>query len=96
MNKSISHPTMFCLLVGHFFSAQANEFEVRGNIEIQGRFFYEQPLYNSQHDSQLSLAAAPEFFWSWNDGDDSLEFVPSARLDQHDSERTHIDRKSVV
>jgi len=90
-NKWFHHPTMFCLLVGHFFSAQANEFEARGNIEIQGRFFYEDPLYPSQHDSQLSMAAAPEFFWSWNDNQDSLEFVPSARVDQYDDERTHMD-----
>ena len=85
------HPTMICLLVGHFFSAQANEFEVRGNIEIQGRFFYEDSLFPTQHDSQLSLAAAPEFFWEWNGGNDSVEFVPSARVDQHDDERTHTD-----
>jgi len=91
MKKSIFHPTMFCLLVGHFFSVQANEFEVRGNIELQGRFFYEDALYNSQHDNQISLAAVPEFYWSWNDGNDSFEFVPSARVDQHDSERTHVD-----
>lgn len=90
-NKWFHHPTMFCLLVGHFFSAQANEFEVRGNIEVQGRFFYEDPLSPEQHDSQLSMAAAPEFFWSWNDNQDSLEFVPSARVDQHDEERTHMD-----
>jgi hypothetical protein len=82
---------MFCLLVGHFFTANANEFEVRGNIEIQGRFFVEDALFPTQHDQQLSLAAAPEFFWSWNDNKDSLEFVPSARVDQHDSERTHVD-----
>lgn len=90
-NKWFHHPTMFCLLAGHFFSAQANEFEVRGNIEVQGRFFYEDPLFTEQHDSQLSMAAAPEFFWSWNDNQDSLEFVPSARVDQHDEERTHMD-----
>lgn len=69
----------------------ANEFEARGNIELQGRFFTEDALYPSQHDEYLSLAAAPEFFWRWNDGNDSFEFVPSARIDQHDDERTHSD-----
>ncbi|MGB0495564.1 MAG: hypothetical protein ACPGJI_04340, partial [Kangiellaceae bacterium] len=98
MLKKFHHPTMFCLLVGHFFITllsstivQANEFEVRGNFEIQGRFFYEEALNPKQHDQQLSLAAAPEFFWSWNDDRDSLEFVPSARVDQYDNERTHFD-----
>ncbi|PCI64979.1 MAG: hypothetical protein COB38_12025 [Gammaproteobacteria bacterium] len=89
---------MFRLLGGVFFIlssllsvVEANEFEVRGNFEVQGRFFYEDALFATQHDQQLSVAAAPEFFWSWNDGDDSFEFVPSARVDQYDSERTHID-----
>ncbi len=91
MKKLLHHPTMFCLLVGHFLSAQANEFEVRGNIEVQGRFFYEDPLSPTQHDNQISFAAAPEFFWSWNDNTDSFEFIPSARVDQYDDERTHVD-----
>lgn len=97
MLKKFHHPTMLALLVGAFFSAFsinnliANEFEVRGNIEIQGRFFYEEPLFQSQNDQQLSLAAAPEFFWSWNDGNDSFEFVPFSRVDQYDDERTHSD-----
>ncbi len=98
MFKKFHHPTMFCLLAGHFFisltflsTVEANEFEVRGNFEVQSRFFYEDPLFSSQHDQQLSVAAAPEFFWSWNNSDDSFEFVPSARVDQYDSERTHID-----
>ncbi len=98
MFKKFHHPTMFCLLGGIFFIlstslsiVKANEFEVRGNFEVQGSFFYEDALFSSQHDQQLSLAASPEFFWSWNGGDDSFEFVPFARIDQHDSERTHGD-----
>lgn len=69
----------------------ANEFEIRGNVELQARFFTEDALFSTQHDSYFSAAAAPEFYWSWNDGKDSLEFVPSARVDQHDDERTHMD-----
>ena len=53
--KRIHHPSMFCLLVGHFFIANANEFEVRGNIEVQGRFFTEEALFPSQHDQQMKL-----------------------------------------
>jgi len=80
-----------CLTVGFTNLAGASEFEVRGNLELQGRFFIEDALFPSQHDTDFSLAAAPEFFWSWNNGDDSLEFVPSLRVDQHDDERTHGD-----
>lgn len=91
----MNHNSIYSTLViaGIFLTSnvQANEFETRGNIEIQGRFFYEDPLSPSQHDEQISLAAAPEFYWSWNDGNDSFEFVPSARVDQYDDERTHMD-----
>ncbi|WP_444997769.1 hypothetical protein [Aliikangiella sp. IMCC44359] len=72
-------------------SISAVEFEVRGNAEVQGRFFNEEALHSSQHDSYFSLAFMPELFWSWNDGNDSFEFIPSARWDQHDDERTHAD-----
>ncbi|TQV89727.1 hypothetical protein [Aliikangiella coralliicola] len=91
MNQKLILSAVSCLTAGFFNSAAANEFEVRGNIELQGRFFVEDALFPTQHDTYFSLAAAPEFFWSWNDGNDSFEFVPSARIDQHDDERTHSD-----
>ncbi|MET1256889.1 hypothetical protein [Aliikangiella maris] len=77
--------------LGGTANVQADEFEMRGNVELQGRFFLEDALYPTQHDTDFSLALAPEFFWSWNDGNDTLEFFPSVRIDQHDDERTHGD-----
>ena len=91
MNKKFLLSAVSCLTAGFINSVAANEFEVRGNIELQGRFFIEDPSFPTQEDYYLSAAAAPEFFWSWNDGNDSFEFVPSARVDQHDDERTHMD-----
>jgi hypothetical protein len=91
MNKKLTLSALALIASALVNTTQANEFEVRGNIELQGRFFIEDPLFQSQHDEYLSVAAAPEFFWSWNNGDDSIEFVPSARIDQHDDERTHSD-----
>lgn len=91
MRNKLVLSAVSCLIAGFINSAAASEFEVRGNIELQGRFFVEDALFPTQHDTVFSLAAAPEFFWSWNDGADSFEFVPSARVDQHDDERTHMD-----
>ncbi len=79
------------LFLSGLTTVEANEFEMRGNIEIQSRIFLENTTNEKQHSSQSSLAAVPEFFWSWNNGDDLFEFVPSARIDQHDKERTHAD-----
>ena len=58
-------------------SVAANEFEVRGNIELQNRYFIEDPLFPTQENNYLSVAAAPEFFWSWNNGDDSFDYTIS-------------------
>ncbi len=91
MKKKLILSALTIGLISSFSQLQANEFEVRGNIELQGRFFLEDPSFQTQHDTYLSLAAAPEFLWQWNDGNDSLEFIPSARVDQHDDERTHTD-----
>ncbi len=91
MKNNLFRSTIFCLLVGHFFSLHANEFEARGNFELQERYFFQDPLFASQANRQLSFAATPEFFWSWNENQDSFEFVPFARIDQQDSERTHYD-----
>jgi hypothetical protein len=33
----------------------------------------------------------PEFYYEWSGGDQSILFVPFARLDQHNGERTHFD-----
>lgn len=72
-------------------SSLANDVEIKGNVELQARYFIEDALFPSQHNSDLSLAIAPEFFLSTNDGDDLFEFVPFVRVDQHDDERTHSD-----
>jgi hypothetical protein len=91
MNRKIILPVVGMIASALAITAQANEFEIRGNIEFQGRFFIEDSLFPSQHNEYISVAAAPEFFWSWNNGSDSFEFVPSARVDSHDDERTHSD-----
>jgi len=96
MNKKFLLSAVSCLTAGFMNSVAANEFEVRGNIELQNRYFIEDPLFPTQENNYLSVAAAPEFFWSWNNGDDSFEFVPSARVDQHDDERTHMDIRELA
>jgi len=65
--------------------------EFRGNLEAQLRLFQQSALSADQASSTLSVAATPEFYYSWNDQQDSLELVPFARADQHDTQRTHAD-----
>ena len=96
MNNRFLLSAVPCLMAGFTHSVAANEFEVRGNIELQNRYFIEDPLFQTQQNNYLSLAAAPEFFWRWNEGKDSFEFIPSARVDQHDDERTHMDIREMA
>jgi len=77
---------LYLVSIPHSF---AQEFS--GNIALEGRLFPESPLSDVQHGSSLSLSLKPELFFDWDDGYQSLLFVPFFRLDQYDDERTHFD-----
>lgn len=78
-------------LMLNILSTQLQAVELRGNFEFQSRLFTQDASFPTQHNEDISLAAVPEFFWSWNEDNDSFEFVPSLRLDQQDANRTHGD-----
>lgn len=79
---------LLLLLAGHATPALA---EISGDVGVEARAFFHDPLDSRQHDAGLSIYVAPEFYTDWDDGDQRLVFAPFARLDQHDSERSHID-----
>jgi hypothetical protein len=70
--------------------------EWSGYIAAEARYFDNDPLDNRQHNSNASLSIQPEYYREWNNGDDSILFVPYLRLDEHDSERTHFDIRELV
>ncbi len=59
-------------------------------MAIQGRFFPQAPLDPEQKRNSGSLAVQPEYYHEWENGS-SFTFVPFARIDSADSERTHFD-----
>jgi hypothetical protein len=63
----------------------------RGNIAIQERFFFEDPVDPRQHGNNFSISAQPEMYHEWDDGSQALNFIPFVRLDQGDGKRTHAD-----
>ncbi|MDH5485425.1 MAG: hypothetical protein OEY43_09355 [Gammaproteobacteria bacterium] len=67
--------------------------EWSGNLSVQSRLFFDEPLAvnSQQHDQYLSVAARPELYHSWDDDTQSITFTPFVRLDQHDKERSHTD-----
>lgn len=67
----------------------ANEWS--GDISLQSRHFSEDALLPSQFNEYGSVAIKAEWFHGWDDGKQSITFVPFTRWDQHDEERTHSD-----
>ena len=72
-------------------SAVALEVEFSGVIAAEGRIFPNDGRFPGQHGHNGSLYVKPELYMEWDDGDQSFLFVPFARLDQGDSNRTHVD-----
>ncbi|WP_016954422.1 hypothetical protein [Catenovulum agarivorans] len=72
------------------------EFELRGYVGAEARYYAEHSHDPMQSDSQYSITAEPEFYWQWPDGNNSLTFKPYVRIDSQDSERTHVDIREAV
>lgn len=71
-------------------AASAEAGELAGYVSAEARFFFHDPLYAGQREHNLSVAAQPEYYHQWENGS-SFTFVPFARLDSADPERTHAD-----
>jgi len=71
---------------------------VGGFAAFDLRVFPERALQTGQDDQSLnpSFVLQPEIFHDWNDGDDRLAFVPFARVDPADPERTHTDIRELT
>ena len=66
--------------------------DLSGYIVSEFRYFPEPALDPRQFNgANWSVAAQPEYYREWDDARQSFTFVPFARLDQHDSKRTHAD-----
>ena len=70
-------------------SLWANEWS--GNIAFEYKSFNQDALSSSQFNQYGSVSVQPEWFHEWDKGKQSLTFVPFARWDQYDEERTHSD-----
>ena len=64
--------------------------EVFFELGAEWRLF-ENPGEFGQDQNGFSLRIEPEYYTSWNDGDDFFKFRPFLRVDSVDDERTHVD-----
>ncbi len=76
--------------------AEGARSEWTGNVNLEYRTFFHSPGDPRQHGDNVSLSAQPELYYAWNNGRDSLTFVPFFRWDQHDDERTHLDIRELM
>lgn len=95
MKQRLSLATLLFTLVLPIGSTRA-EVDFRGSLSAQARIFTTDALYDSQKDSNLSVAAQPEWHWQWNEGKDSLTLELFARWDQNDDERSHADVRQLA
>lgn len=93
-NKTSCH----CLLVLAcvLFQQHALAGEWSGYLGIEGRLFLDDPTDPRQEGNNLSFVAQPEYYTDWDDGRQSLLFVPFARADQNDPERSHADIRELI
>lgn len=73
---------------------QAGEWS--GYLEGQTRYFTQQARDSDPSRSLLSLAFQPEYYRRWDEGRQSLLFVPFARWDSQDEERSHADIRELI
>ena len=73
--------------------AEESQWTVSGNVAIQSRVFFQDPLWPGQDPStvQWSLSAEPEFRWRSKSGNQRASIIPFGRVDDTDDERTHAD-----
>ncbi len=70
-------------------SVSANEWS--GKASIESRSFSKAPLYTDQVSQYTSAALQLEWFHEWDNGKQSVTFVPFMRVDTHDTARSHND-----
>jgi hypothetical protein len=92
-----SFQLIVCVLLCTLLSTQLLAAEWSGYVAGEYRTFTQSPIDSQQQEnSNLSFAAEPEFYHSWNDDKDSLLFTTFFRWDEHDEERTHVDIRELV
>lgn len=87
---------IFIFLFAILIPAIASADQWSGYLGTEFRFFPQNARDSRQHDENFSLLFEPEYYQEWDDGSQSFAFVPFARIDQHDNERSHFDIRELT
>ena len=78
-------------------SPEMNAAEWSGEVAAEATLFTESAQFSDQEENlNLAVSAQPEFYHSWDNRNQSFEFVPFVRVDKHDTERTHVDIRELA
>ena len=79
------------------FSTSITAGELTGYAGLEFRGFTQTAL-NTQQDysTNFSFVFESEYYHDWDNGDQSIAFVPFFRLDENDNERTHFDIRELT
>lgn len=94
MKQGVPSAFAVLLLLVATTSVQA-EWDIRGNVSMQLQGFPNDAQHEADQATNISLAGEVEFYRPIGD-DGSLTITPFARIDQHDSKRTHVDIRELI
>ncbi len=90
--KLLSFTSIFVLTA---FNTHAGEWSGYAGLEFRG-FTQTAQEPRQDHSTNFSFAFEPEYYHEWDNGDQSIAFVPFVRLDENDNERTHFDIRELT
>jgi hypothetical protein len=91
-----------CSIFGAFAIAAALPADTAGAAELSGFTSMELRIFPESADdvrdkvANLSFAFQPEIYHEWDQGSQSILFVPFVRVDQNDTHRTHADIRELT
>jgi hypothetical protein len=88
--RALIAATLLFLFLSTIEGSVASAHEFSGYAAVEGRYFFQDPLFPEQERNNASLALQPEYYHEFESGS-SITFTAFGRLDSADSERTHFD-----
>ncbi|MFL0810654.1 MAG: hypothetical protein K6L76_09585 [Agarilytica sp.] len=82
-------PAFFYLVL--ILGGAVNANDLSGYIGIEGRYFFDEPLFSGQSEHNASLASEFEYYRDLKEGDQRFVLTAKARIDSEDSDRSHFD-----
>lgn len=93
MYKVVISLTIILITVSR--SATAGEWSGYAGLEFRG-FTQSAQDTRQDHSTNFSFAFESEYYHDWDNGNQSIAFVPFFRLDENDNERTHFDIRELT